>query len=158
MAIVNKNVVSFPLNKFRYLKRCKRSKKIKGYIIEFKNHVLYLTGYMKERSRCSALAVGPAPLVLAVHNFPCPDSGGRGTRHASRLMWTMANDLAMMWTNNVNKSGMYKAVQWHYIDKLSNDTVPNHTFITITKLYLFTNRTKITGWFPVLNSAKKVHV
>jgi len=22
------------------------------------------------------------------------------------------------------------AFQWHYIDKLSNDTVPNHTFIT----------------------------
>jgi len=24
----------------------------------------------------------------------------------------------------------YRAVQWHYIEKLSNDTVPNHTLIT----------------------------
>jgi len=28
------------------------------------------------------------------------------------------------------------AVQWHYIDKLSNDTVPNHTFIYLF-IYLF---------------------
>jgi len=38
------------------------------------------------------------------------------------------------------------AVQWHYVDKLSNDTVPNHTFITTNRQALFIyNRTKITG-------------
>jgi len=43
------------------------------------------------------------------------------------------------------------AVQWHYIDKLSSDTVSNHTFITINHQALFIyNRTKITAWFPVL--------
>jgi len=38
------------------------------------------------------------------------------------------------------------AVQWHYIEKLSNDTVPNHTLITINHQTLFLyNRTKIAG-------------
>jgi len=27
-----------------------------------------------------------------------------------------------------------RAVQWQYIDKLSNETVPNHTFITTNQL------------------------
>jgi len=41
----------------------------------------------------------------------------------------------------------HRAVQWHYIDKHTNDTVPNHNLLQpITKLYL----TKIMGWFPVL--------
>jgi len=40
----------------------------------------------------------------------------------------------------------HRAVQWHYIDKLSNDTVPNHTFITTNHKVLFIyNRTNITG-------------
>jgi len=44
-----------------------------------------------------------------------------------------------------------RAVQWHYIDKLSNDTVPKHTFIYRQSQALFIyKRTKITGWFPVL--------
>jgi len=39
-----------------------------------------------------------------------------------------------------------RAVQLHYIDKLSNDTVPNHTFITNNRPALFIyNRTKIMG-------------
>jgi len=42
-----------------------------------------------------------------------------------------------------------RAVQWHYIEKHSNDTVPNHTVITTNALFIY-NRTKITGWFPVL--------
>jgi len=47
--------------------------------------------------------------------------------------------------------GYYRAVQWHYIDKLSNDTVPNHTCITTNHQALFScNRTKITGCFLVL--------
>jgi len=44
----------------------------------------------------------------------------------------------------------YRAVQRHYIDKHSNDTVPNHTFIynqSPSSIYL---QTEITGWFPVL--------
>jgi len=42
-------------------------------------------------------------------------------------------------------SDLHRAVQWHYIDKLSNDTVPNHTFITTNHQALFIyNRTKIT--------------
>jgi len=45
----------------------------------------------------------------------------------------------------------YRAVQWHYIDKLSNDTVPNHTFITTNHQALFIyNRNKITERFPAL--------
>jgi len=40
----------------------------------------------------------------------------------------------------------FRAVQWHYIDKLSNDTVPNHTFITTNHQALFIyNRTNIAG-------------
>jgi len=40
----------------------------------------------------------------------------------------------------------YRAVQWHYIDKLSNDTVPNHSLITTNHQALFIyNRTKIAG-------------
>jgi len=39
-----------------------------------------------------------------------------------------------------------RAVQWHYIDKLSNDTVPNHTLITTNHLAPFIyNRTMISG-------------
>jgi len=38
---------------------------------------------------------------------------------------------------NYKVTQLYRAVQWQYIDKLSNDTVPNHTFTT-TKRYLFT--------------------
>jgi len=39
---------------------------------------------------------------------------------------------------------LYRAVQWHYIDKLSNDTVPNHALITTNHQALFIyNRTKI---------------
>jgi len=39
---------------------------------------------------------------------------------------------------------------WHYIENLSNDTVPNHTLITTNHQALFIyNRTKIAGWFPV---------
>jgi len=39
-----------------------------------------------------------------------------------------------------------RAVQWHYIDKLSNDTVPNHTLITTNHQALFIyNRTNIAG-------------
>jgi len=39
-----------------------------------------------------------------------------------------------------------RAVWWHYIDKLSNETVPNHTFITTNHQALFIyNQTKITG-------------
>jgi len=51
---------------------------------------------------------------------------------------------------------MNRAVQWHYIDKFSNETVPNHTFITTNHQSLFicnrtvANRTKMTGRFPVL--------
>jgi len=47
---------------------------------------------------------------------------------------------------------MHRAVQWHYLDKLSNHAVPNHyTFITTNHQTLFIyNRTKITGWFPAL--------
>jgi len=56
------------------------------------------------------------------------------------------------WKPNVaikNWQTSYRAVQWHY--KLWNDTVPNHTFITTNHQALFIyNRTKITGWFPVL--------
>jgi len=40
-----------------------------------------------------------------------------------------------------------RAVQWHYIEKISNDTVPIHTLITLTNhqaLYIY-NRTKIAG-------------
>jgi len=29
-----------------------------------------------------------------------------------------------------------RAVQWHYIDKRSNDTVPNHTFSTINSVHI----------------------
>jgi len=45
-----------------------------------------------------------------------------------------------------------RTVQWHYIDKLTNDTVPNHTLITTNLQALFIyNRDKITGLlFPVL--------
>jgi len=44
-----------------------------------------------------------------------------------------------------------RAVQWHYIDMLWNDTVPNHSFITTNHQAVFIyNRTKIMGWFPVL--------
>jgi len=40
----------------------------------------------------------------------------------------------------------FRAVQWHYIDKLSNVTVPNHTFITTHQQALFIyKRPKITG-------------
>jgi len=40
----------------------------------------------------------------------------------------------------------HRAVQWHYIEKLSNDTVPNHTLITTNHQALFIyNRTKIAG-------------
>jgi len=47
---------------------------------------------------------------------------------------------------------IYRAVQWHYVEKLSNDTVPNHTLITTNNQALFIyNRTKIAGWFPVLS-------
>jgi len=49
-----------------------------------------------------------------------------------------------------------RAVQWHYIDKLSNDTVPNSTFITTNHRALFIyNRTKITGrfrWFRTFST------
>jgi len=40
-----------------------------------------------------------------------------------------------------------RAVQWHYIDKLSNDTVPNHTFITTNHkaLCLFYNRNTVNA-------------
>jgi len=45
----------------------------------------------------------------------------------------------------------YRAVQWDHIDKLSNATVPNYTFITTNHKALFIYiRTEITGWFPVL--------
>jgi len=45
---------------------------------------------------------------------------------------------------------LYATIQWHYIDKLSNYTVPNHTLITTNYRALFIyNRTKIAGWFPV---------
>jgi len=38
-----------------------------------------------------------------------------------------------------------------HCNKLSSDTVPNHTFITINQQALFIySRTKITGWFPAL--------
>jgi len=47
--------------------------------------------------------------------------------------------------------GVHRAVQCHNIDKLSNDTVPNHTFITTNHQALFIyNQTKISGRFPVL--------
>jgi len=40
---------------------------------------------------------------------------------------------------------------WNYIENLSSDTVPNHTSITTNHQALFIyNRTKITGWFPML--------
>jgi len=40
----------------------------------------------------------------------------------------------------------YSAVQWHYIDKLSIETVPNHTLITTNHQALsIYNRTKICG-------------
>jgi len=40
----------------------------------------------------------------------------------------------------------HRAVQWHYIEKLSNDTVPNHTLITTNHQALFIyNRSKIVG-------------
>jgi len=43
-----------------------------------------------------------------------------------------------------------EAIQWHCIEKLSNDTVPNHNLITTNHQALFIyNRTKIAGWFPV---------
>jgi len=47
------------------------------------------------------------------------------------------------------------SVQWHYIDKLLNDKVTNHTFITTIHQALFIySRPKITGWFPVLTLKK----
>jgi len=44
------------------------------------------------------------------------------------------------------RRGCNRAVQWHYIDKLSDDTVPNHIFNTTNHqaLYIY-NRTKIMG-------------
>jgi len=39
------------------------------------------------------------------------------------------------------------AVQWHYIIKLINDTVPNHILQPITKLYLFTIELKLRDDF-----------
>jgi len=50
-------------------------------------------------------------------------------------------------TENVNNTCQsYRTVQWHNIDKLPNDTVPIHTFITTNHQVLFIyNRTKITG-------------
>jgi len=44
-------------------------------------------------------------------------------------------------------------VQWHYLDKLSNDTVPNHILFTTNyhqAIFIY-NRTKIAGGFPVLS-------
>jgi len=42
-------------------------------------------------------------------------------------------------------SKLNRAIQWHYIDKLSNDTVPNYTFITTNHQALFIYiQTKIT--------------
>jgi len=45
-------------------------------------------------------------------------------------------------------------IQWHYIDKLSNETVPIHTLLQlilglqpITKLYLFTIEIKLRDDF-----------
>jgi len=53
-------------------------------------------------------------------------------------------------TPRYESTTLYRAVQWHYIEKLSNDTVPNHTSITTNHQALFIyNRTKIAGWFPV---------
>jgi len=41
-----------------------------------------------------------------------------------------------------------RAVQWHYIDKLSNDTVPNHILITTNhQAYLFTIELKLRDDF-----------
>jgi len=45
------------------------------------------------------------------------------------------------WSTN-----QHRAVQWYYINKLSNVTVLNHTFIKTNHQTLFVyNRTKITG-------------
>jgi len=65
------------------------------------------------------------------------------------LLWNEWGDL-----KRVQKPTMQfeidRAVQWHYIDKLSNDTVPNHTLFTTNHQALFIyKQTKITEWFPV---------
>jgi len=43
--------------------------------------------------------------------------------------------------------GVYRVVQWHYIDKLSNDTVPNYTYITTNHQALFTVELKLRDDF-----------
>jgi len=56
-------------------------------------------------------------------------------------------------TNDLLCCDRYRAVQWHYIDQLSNDTVPNHTFLQpTTKLYLFTNELKLRDDFRCFRS------
>jgi len=52
----------------------------------------------------------------------------------------------------------HRAVQWHYIDKLSNYTVPNHTFITTYHQALFIyNQTKIMDDFQCFCSEMCFH-
>jgi len=47
----------------------------------------------------------------------------------------------------------HRADQWHYIENLSNDTVPNYTLITTNHQALFIyNRTKIAGDFRCFRS------
>jgi len=49
-------------------------------------------------------------------------------------------DLDLTLYSRLPRTVINRAVQWHYIDKLSNSTVLNHTLLQpVTKLYLFTN-------------------
>jgi len=49
-------------------------------------------------------------------------------RHLNLVLWLISHKrLCDVLQRCIVKS--HRAVQWHYIDKLSNDTVPNHVFI-----------------------------
>jgi len=58
---------------------------------------------------------------------------------SSRLNWNLHSA-----SRTINRMALllHRAVQWHYIDELSNDTVPNHTFIynqSPSSIYLQSN-------------------
>jgi len=94
---------------------------------------------------------------LVVYDY---QSGSRYTRQSTQTNTRNAHALALgckttdedrrgvceSASESVNGIRPYRAVQWHYIEKLSNDTVPNHTLITTNHQALFIyNRTKIAG-------------
>jgi len=59
---------------------------------------------------------------------------------------TQGHDLKTVVIRRLFKCLANRAVQWHYIEKLSNDTVPNHTLITTNHQALFIyNPTQIAG-------------